>query len=152
VRLSDLPRRLPRMAWWGWTLVGWSIGAAMGAGYLGAVRRGLHGTPPRYVPQLDSPLWHGTDLARPPADGQPSDGWPLPVDPVDVARTTAVGLWAATQNLGAATDEDTAREWLAVCAELGADADTLARLWDEWEEQHRRTVVRIVLDPEDPAP
>jgi hypothetical protein len=138
VRLSDLPRRLPRMAWWGWVLAGWSIGAAMGAAYVGAMGRGLTRTP-AFVPQIDDPLRRGTDLAP------PSDAWPLPVD----EQPLPAGLWSATRHLGEQTDPDSARYWLSMCARAGADADTLARLWDEWEDQHRRTVIRLHTDPTD---
>ncbi len=91
--------------------------------------------PPAYTPQLDVPLWRGTDLA------------PLPDVPLgDVEHPWPGG---ALLHLAHVTDETAARYWLAVYARRGATQDDLRDAWDEWQRQQQSNVTYLHTDPED---
>jgi hypothetical protein len=86
---------------------------------------------PTYVPQLDAPLWHGTDMPAPGGDlvlvHETRDEWPPP-SPADGS------LAGAILGLAYATDETTARYWLAVAARRGADWNLQRELLEAWQQ------------------
>jgi hypothetical protein len=93
------------------------------------------------VPQLDVPLWRGTDLDPSPycaacgcGFGAHTFGCPA-LDEVSVSDEYPPALAGAILGLAFATDETTARYWLAMCARRGADATTLRDLRAEWDRQ-----------------
>jgi hypothetical protein len=90
--------------------------------------------PADYTPQLDAPLWRGTDLPDP-------DG-PAPTE----------SLAGSIMALGYATDETSARYWLAQCARRGADWPLLRQLWRAWEADQARNVHRIHTHSEETNP
>jgi hypothetical protein len=57
-------------------------------------------------------------------------------------------LAGAILALGMATDETSARYWLAVCARRGAEQPLLEHLFDTW----RRSVQPVTITREDPRP
>jgi hypothetical protein len=100
----------------------WCAAAAVAAV---AVGRAIRLRDEQPVPQLDDPLRRGTDL--------------------DPGPTPSESLAGSILALAYATDETTARYWLAVCARRGADWSLQRQLWDRWQAEHRPTV--IYLDP-----
>jgi hypothetical protein len=106
-----------------WCAAATAVAVAIGRAVRLADRR------PTYVPQLDAPLWHGTDLPAPsPADGS---------------------LAGAILGLAYATDETTARYWLAVAARRGADWNLQRELLDAWQQMQADDVTRLTTDPKD---
>lgn len=95
------------------------------------------------VPQLDVPLWRGTDL-QPPVD-------PVralhPAGAYRVTQPVTPELAGAILALAHAIDDTGARYWLAQCARRGANPDTLRSLRDEWERQHAANVQTIRATP-----
>jgi hypothetical protein len=130
------------LPWWGWTLAAgcaW-LAAAIAAGIV--LGRAIHAADrDTFVPQLDDPLRRGTDLDPEFAD------WRSTV----AAEPSLAG---AIMALGFATDETTARYWLAVCARRGADWDLQRQLWDAWLAQRAAdvTYLNTDTDPEDDRP
>jgi hypothetical protein len=99
---------------------------------------------PGYVPQIDVPLWRGTDLPDP-------DAWPLPVDPApDPADDLPPGLPGAILGLAYAHTEAEARGWLQTCADRGATWALQRDLWATWQQEHRPNVIH--LDPPEDQP
>jgi hypothetical protein len=86
---------------------------------------------PGYVPQLDAPLWHGTDL------------------PAPTHTTASESLAGAILQLAYATDETSARYWLAVAARRGATWEQCRELWDGWQQLAADTVQTMHTDPKD---
>ena len=99
----------------------WAVLSYLFARLIGAGIR-LAGEPP--VPQLDDPLRRSTDLNPPPLAG-------------------------AVLGLAYATDETSARYWLAVCARRGAPPGLLAELWATWQAEQERAVTYLPTEPED---
>ncbi len=69
-------------------------------------------------------------------DDPPPSPWTAPARPEDTQG------WAggALLRLAQATDEDSARYWLAMYARRGADWSDVHEAWDEWQRQHRSNV------------
>lgn len=129
---------LGRVPWWAWALIGWLGGCVLVAVVWVRVMRHRPEAP---TPQLDDPLYRGTDLERLGAA----------IDEDDSALPTLPGvvpfdLPGAILALGYATTEDGARYWLAQCARRGADADLLRELRDLWEQDHGRCVTYLHTD------
>lgn len=59
----------------------------------------------------------------------------------ELLRDESEPIAGAVLALGYATDETTARYWLAVCARRGADQRLLAQLWEAWQDDHAPTVI-----------
>jgi hypothetical protein len=81
-----------------------------------------------YVRQLDAPLWRGTDMPDP--DGP----------------TATENPGGAILALSMATDETSARYWLAMCARRGIEQPTLDELWRQWVIEHSRRVQFLHTD------
>jgi hypothetical protein len=106
-----------------WCAAATAVAVAIGRAVRLADRR------PTYVPQLDAPLWRDTDLPAPsPADGS---------------------LAGAILGLAYATDETTARYWIAVAARRGATWDMQRELLDAWQQLDNDNVTRLTTDPKD---
>jgi hypothetical protein len=165
VRLSHPPRMLPGMRWWQWALAGWvpaagAVAVVVGRSIRLADRR-------RYLPQLDVPLWRGTDLPDPPpcpgcAHGECLRACPPgtcgAIDDDEAARAALepvddpAGLAGAVLGIAFATDETTARHWLSVAARRGATWEQQRDLWDTWQRQQDANVTYLHTDREDPRP
>lgn len=119
---------------------------------------------PGYVPQLDAPLWRGTDQPPPCpgcAHGECLRSCPPgtcgAIDDDEAARADLApppggeedpaGLAGAILALGVATDETTARYWLAVCARRGAGWALQRDLWETWQRENARNVTYLYTDP-----
>lgn len=61
--LSPPATRLPTVPWWGWLLIVWGPASAAAAVIIGGIIRNRNRQ--TYTPQLDVPLWRGTDLPQP---------------------------------------------------------------------------------------
>lgn len=108
---------------------------------------------PGWTPQLDVPLWRGTDLPDPGGDliHETWDEWPLPVDPApDPVDELPPGLPGAILGLAYARTESEARGWLQTCADRGATWELQRDLWATWQDEHRPNV--IYLDPPEDQP
>jgi hypothetical protein len=131
---------------------------------------------PGWTPQLDVPLWRGTDLPDPGGDltHETWDEWTNPdsspycpecgcldthtrrcryADP-DAwplpADELPPGLTGAILGLAYARTEAEARGWLQTCADRGATWQLQRDLWDTWQDEHRPNVV--YLDPPEDRP
>jgi hypothetical protein len=113
----------------GWAVLAWVVVRLIGRGIrLADVREGL-------VPQLDDPLRRGTDLQPPGVCAAPRCECATPC-PSAPDRPELPGAILA---LAYATDETSARYWLAVCARRGATPTELDALWTTWQRQHLPT-------------
>ncbi|MFL5913906.1 MAG: hypothetical protein ACJ768_25500, partial [Gaiellaceae bacterium] len=70
-------------------------------------------------------------------------------DPGSVTDDPEPSLAGAILALGYTTDETTARYWLDVCAQRGADWTLQRQLWDAWQHEHARNITRLHTDNED---
>jgi hypothetical protein len=105
-----------------WVVLAWVVVRLIGRGIrLADVHEGL-------VPQLDDPLRRGTDLEPP---------LMFHGDEVSVSDDLPPALAGAILALAYATDETSARYWLAVCARRGATPPVLDQLWRTWELEYR---------------
>jgi hypothetical protein len=118
-------RRIARMLLLG--IGAWAVLAAIGSVVFGrALHNADHMDRPRepLVPQLDDPL------RRVGAVRGPFPAW----SPEPPGHSGAAG--AAILALTQATNEATARRWLAVCARRGVAQPTLDELWRQWQTEH----------------
>lgn len=127
-----MTRTLRRVPWWAWVGIGWAVvgipvGVAVGRAVRIADRHQETTRPIRAVPP-------------------PPRTMTRPVGGIDSS------LAGAILALSTSTDETTARYWLAVCAQRGADWDLQRQLWDGWLTEHDRHVTYLYTDPEDPTP
>lgn len=153
-------RMLGRVPWWAWAGIVWAGGLVV---FVVVWVRVMGRRPEPFTPQIDDPIRRAlrAEVACPfCGDTHPGlcdeydeqDGPPRPPGiPAEVPDPLVYGLPGAIHALGMATDETTARYWLAVCARRGADADLLARLWDAWRAASRDSVRYLYTDnrPED---
>lgn len=137
-------RMLGLVPWWAWVVIGWIAGAVVAAVVWARVMR----RPAAPTPQLDDPLYRGTDLERLGAAIDADDALLPTAEEVqreaaqaqvladaqrDLPGILPIGLPGAIHGLGMSTDESTARYWLAMCARRGADQPMLDRLWAAWQ-------------------
>jgi hypothetical protein len=105
-----------------WCAVAYALARALGRGvHIADVRDRQRRAQP-YVAQLDASLWRGTDLDPPRMSGD---------------------LAGAILGLAYATDDTTARYWLAMCARRGATPAQLAELEANWRHEQARTVTYL---------
>lgn len=97
------------------------------------------------VPQLDVPLWRGTDLEPAPC---PECGVPFAECSCPV-RAEPEHLSGAILALAYAVDETTARYWLSQCARRGADWQMQQELWDAWQAEQQPHVIYLDHHRED---
>jgi hypothetical protein len=142
-------RRLGRMPWWGWALIGWGAASAAAAVVVGRMirRRDVVERPVGLADLADAQARTLDRLVIPPTDERP----PPPIHTLpsryrpaypDLADTEP-SLAGAILTLAYAADEDTARYWLAMCARRGATWEQQQELWATWQREHRPTVIYL---------